>query len=164
MLKKNEKIELTSVLAKQMREADGFAICSFQGMSVKATDKMRRKLFEVNAQARVFKNRLVKHALIENKIEGMDEVLKNSTMVVIGREDALAALRVLGTVAKENEQFGFKAGYITGKLYAQADVVELSKLPGRIELIAMVLGGMTSVLAKFNGTLEALADKKEKSA
>ncbi|MGL5722657.1 MAG: 50S ribosomal protein L10 [Brevinema sp.] len=164
MLKKAEKIEVTSALAQELKEADGFVICSFQGLTVKASNKMRRELFAINAKARVFKNRLLKHALAANNFEGFDDVLTQSTMVVIGREDALATLRVLGKFAAENELLGFKAGYMTGKTYAKDDVIELSKLPGRIELIAMVLGGMTSVLAKFNGTIEALADKKEKSA
>lgn len=162
MLKKADKIELTKVLVKDIAEADGFAVCSFQGLSVADMSVLRRSLFEVNAKAQVIKNRLLKHALHENKITSMDEYLKESTMIVLGKEDTMAALRVLGKFAKEHEFLGFKAGVVAKTEYSKEEIIELSKLPGRIELIAMIAGGMNSVLSMFNGTLEALAEKREK--
>ncbi|MGL4394409.1 MAG: 50S ribosomal protein L10 [Brevinema sp.] len=162
MLKKADKIELTKQISQAIADADGFAVCSFQGLTVSDMNELRAGLFEVNAKAHVIKNRLLKHALHENKITSMDEHLKESTMIVFGREDAMAALRVLGKFAKAHEQLSFKAGVVSGTEYSKQEIVELSKLPGRIELIAMVAGGLNSVLSMFNGTLEALAEKKEK--
>lgn len=162
MLKKAEKIELTKVLIKDIAEADGFAICSFQGLAVDEMNELRRELFAINAKAQVIKNRLLKHALHENKITGMDDLLKESTMIVLGKEDAMATLRVLGNFAKKHELLGFKAGMVAKTEYSKEEIIELSKLPGRIELIAMIAGGLNSILSIFNGTLEALAEKKEK--
>ena len=163
MLKKADKIELTKVLVKDIADADGFTVCSFQGLTAAEMNDLRRKLFAVNSKAQVIKNRLLKHALHENKITSMDEYLKESTMIVLGKEDAMATLRVLGNFAKENKLFSFKAGVIAKTEYAQAEIIELSKLPGRIEIIAMIAGGMNSVISMFNGTLEALATKKEQA-
>ncbi|MGL4563314.1 MAG: 50S ribosomal protein L10 [Brevinema sp.] len=162
MLKKADKIELTKVISKAISESDGFAVCSFQGLSVADMNELRAGLFGVNAKAHVIKNRLLKHALHENNITNMDECLKNSTMIVLGKEDAMATLRILGNFARTHEHLSFKAGVVSGTAYTKEEVVELSKLPGRIELIAMVAGGLNSVLSMFNGTLEALAEKKEK--
>ncbi len=164
MLKKAEKVELTNVLSKEIAESDGFAVCSFQGLTVADVNTLRRELFGVNSKAQVIKNRLLKRALHDNNITSMDECLKESTMIVIGKEDAMATLRVLGKFAKENELLAFKAGFVSKQEYSKEEIIELSKLPGRIELIAMIAGGLNSVLSMFNGTLEALASKKEKEA
>lgn len=162
MLKKAEKIELTNVISDTIAKADGFAICSFQGLNVSAINELRRNLFEVNAKAYVIKNRLLKHALHANKITNMDDLLKESTILIVGLEDTMAAVRILGKFSKEHEELVFKAGVISGKEYAKEEIIEISKLPGRIELIAMIAGGLNSVLSIFNGTLEALEVKKEK--
>ncbi|MGL4367111.1 MAG: 50S ribosomal protein L10 [Brevinemataceae bacterium] len=162
MLKKAEKIKLTETLSKNIAESDGFVLCSFQGLSVAASNQLRRKLFEINAQAQVIKNRLLKHALHDNNISEFDEHLKNSTMIVLGREDSMAVVRALGDFAKENDSFTFKAGVLSKTPYSTQEIIEISKIPGRIELIAMIAGGLNSVLSIFNGTLEALAEKKEK--
>lgn len=164
MLKKAEKIELTKTLSQAIAESDGFAVCSFQGLTVADMSKLRRELFEANSKAQVIKNRLLKHALHENKITSMDDCLKESTMIVLGKDDAMATLRVLGKFAKENELLAFKAGVVAKTEYSKDEIIELSKLPGRIELIAMIAGGLNSVLSIFNGTLGALAEKKEKEA
>lgn len=164
MLKKAEKIELTKVLSQSIAESDGFAVCSFQGLTAADMNQLRRELFEANSKVQVIKNRLLKHALHENKINSMDEYLKESTMIVLGKEDAMATLRILGKFAKEHELLGFKAGVIAKTEYSKDEIIELSKLPGRIELIAMIAGGMNSVLSIFNGTLDALAEKKGKEA
>ncbi|MGL5955121.1 MAG: 50S ribosomal protein L10 [Brevinema sp.] len=164
MLKKAEKIELTKTLIQNIAESDGFAVCSFQGLTVADMNTLRRNLFEANSKAQVIKNRLLKHALHENNITSMDEHLKESTMIVLGKDDAMATLRVLGKFAKEHDLLAFKAGVVSKKEYSKEEIIELSKLPGRIELIAMIAGGLNSVLSMFNGTLEALADKKEKEA
>ena len=163
MLKKADKIELTKVLVKDIAEADGFAVWSFQGLSVANMNDLRSKLFAVNSKAQDIKNRLLKHALHENKITSMDDHLKESTMIILGKEDAMATLRILGNFAKENQFFGFKAGVVAKNEYTQAEIIELSKLPGRIEIIAMIAGGMNSLISMFNGTLEALANKKEQA-
>ncbi|MGL4676188.1 MAG: 50S ribosomal protein L10 [Brevinema sp.] len=164
MLKKAEKIELTNTLIQNISKSDGFTVCSFQGLTVAEMNVLRRSLFEVNSKAQVIKNRLLKHALHANNITSMDEHLKKSTMIVLGKEDAMAALRVLGKFAKEHNILDFKAGVVSKTEYSREEIVELSKLPGRVELIAMIAGGLNSVLSMFNGTLEALAEKKEKEA
>ena len=161
MLKKAEKIEVTKILTQEIAEADGFVVCSFQGLNAADMNGLRRELFAENAKIQVIKNRLLKHALHENKITSMDEYLKESTMIVLGKEDAMVAIRVLGKFAKTNDKLAFKAGFVAKTEYSKEEITEISKMPGRIELIAMIAGGMNSVLSIFNGTLEALANKKE---
>ncbi|MGL4388417.1 MAG: 50S ribosomal protein L10 [Brevinema sp.] len=162
MLKKADKIELTKQISQAIAKSDGFAICSFQGLTVSDMNELRSGLFGVSAKAHVIKNRLLKHALHENNINSMDECLKESTMIIFGKEDAMATLRILGNFAKTHEQLSFKAGVVSGTEYSKQEIIELSKLPGRIEIIAMIAGGLNSVLSVFNGTIEALAEKKEK--
>lgn len=161
MLKKADKIELTKALAQEIAEVDGFVVCSFQGLTVAHMSELRRELFNNNAKVQVIKNRLLKHALHENGITSMDEYLKESTMIVLGREDAMAAIRVLGKFAKTNDKLAFKTGFVAKTEYSREEIIEISKIPGRIEVIAMIAGGLNSVLSVFNGTLEALANKRE---
>ena len=64
---------------------------------------------------------------------------------------------------------------IDGKLFSSKDIEALSRLPGRLELLAMLMGtmnapirnmmyAMNGVASKLVRTLAAVADKKENSA
>ena len=87
----------------------------------------------------------------------------------------MAAAKVLNDFAITNEQLLIKAGAMEGKLMSQADLKALANLPGRQELLAILLGTLQApvqkfvqtlneIPAKFVRTLAAVRDSKQASA
>jgi large subunit ribosomal protein L10 len=66
-----------------------------------------------------------------------------------------------------------KGGYIDGTFFGPDGVAQISKMPGKKELLAQIAGGMNSILSRFAGDmrsvlssfagcLQALAEKQSK--
>lgn len=159
MLKKSDKITIVDNLSADLKSMDGFALVTFKGMTVAATMKLKQELRAIGAVAQVYKNRLLKLALHNNEISGLDPYLKNSTMFIGSKTDFMAALKTLVKFAKDNEQIALKGGVVAGDAYGDQQIIEISKLPGQKELIAMIAGAMNGVVGKFAGVLNAILTK-----
>lgn len=164
MLKKADKIELTKSLISNLDQAEGFVVCCFRGLTVLAMNSLRKQMFAVNAKVQVVKNRLLLRALGENSGISNKPSLNVSSMVILSKGDCLEALRILGSFVKEYPELELNAGVLSKVEYAPDQIIEMSKLPGKIEVISLLAGSMVSVLSIFNSTLEALVNKKESNS
>jgi large subunit ribosomal protein L10 len=83
--------------------------------------------------------------------------------------------KILFEFAKEAPALQIKAGLIAGAVYDKTKVDQFSKLPGRLELISMLMSVMNGparnlaaalndVPARLVRTLAAVRDKKESAA
>ena len=92
--------------------------------------------------------------------------------VAISYEDPVSLAKTLVDFAKDNNKFEIKAGLLEGKAIDTEAIKALAKLPGREELLAMLLGAMNgvprnlvSVLAavprSFLNVLNAIGEQKE---
>ena len=116
----------------------------------------------------VAKNTLV--ARVVGK-EEMNQSFNGQTGTVFSYEDEVSALKALVKFAKENDVVKLKHGLVGTTVYDANALEELSKLPGKTELIGMLLGRLNAPASKLVGVLkasqrdlvyalQAIADKK----
>lgn len=169
---REEKVKALEEIKNSLNGASGIVLADFKGVSVASLDKLRTNVINDGGVSKVVKNKLLKKALEEVNMNGMDPYLKENTIMFSSKEDILKVLKALADFSKENDKFVIKAGYLDGQVFDKAGIIAMSKLPSRKELIGMVAGGINSVLASFVGTLngvmttfvgtvEALEKKKE---
>ena len=138
-------------------------------------DALRRKLKQSGSRYFVIKNRLGKIALDEAGLSEFSGILKQRAAVGIGviREDPVKIAKVMIDFAKANKGFEVANGYLEGQVLTPEKIKELSQLPGREQLIAMVLsvlngpvtgfvGVLSSVLRSLCYAVNAVKEKKEK--
>ena len=76
------------------------------------------------------KNTLLKLALKEAGLEGLDDVLTGTTAIAIHQEDPIVAAKILGEFADKSKTFELKARYMDGKaLNACGSLPLWGKLP-----------------------------------
>ena len=85
----NQKKEEVTKLANEMKEPKLVLLTDYRGINVEDVTKLRTDVRNVNADYRVIKNNIVRRALQEAGIEGLDEQLEGPTAVVLGKEDYL---------------------------------------------------------------------------
>ena len=68
-------------------------------------------------------------------------------------QDPVAGAKVLSEFAKENESFVIKAGAMPNAVMSAQDIKALAQLPGREQLIAMLLGTLQAPMTKLVRTL-----------
>ena len=158
-----KKQQFVEELTEKLKNAAGGVLVDYKGISVEDDTKLRKALREAGVTYFVEKNSMLRFALHNIGIEGLDDVLEGTTAIAISNDDQTAPARILGeyiSKADEKSTFAMKAGFIGSELYDANGVTALSKIPSKEVLLAQLLGSLQSPLQKFAATVQAVADKK----
>jgi large subunit ribosomal protein L10 len=160
----------------ELKEAFGasedFIFTDYRGLTVEQITALRKELRTKGASYKVIKNNFARLAF--EQLEAPAEVanyLVGPTAVAISPKDANEVARILYTFTREAPVLKVKGGLLGGSVYDLAQVEAFSKLPGRLELISMLMsvmnGPVRNLAAALNDvpsrlvrTVKAIADKK----
>jgi large subunit ribosomal protein L10 len=143
---KQENIdELKSNLAK----ATSLVLADFRGIPVKADTTLRREFRANGCRYQVVKNTLLGKAIKGTPMEGIEKLLAGPTAIAYSFEDPAAPAKVAAKIAKAEEKFVIKGGYVDGKALDLKGVQALSQLPGKDELRATFLATLLAVPQNF---------------
>ncbi|ADG81172.1 50S ribosomal protein L10 [Thermincola potens] len=151
-----EKEAIVSMVKEKLQNSQGAVLTDYRGLNVAEITELRNKLREAKVEFKVIKNTLTKRAADELGIEGLDPYLEGPTAIAFGMEDPVAPAKILADFAKTHNQLELKVGILDGKVIDKAKIKELAELPSKGELIAKVLGGMSSPLYGFAGSLQGI--------
>ena len=147
-------------IKEKLEKAQSAVVIDYIGTTVAEADAMRKKLREANVDYTVYKNTLVKRAIVGTKYEGLAQVLDGPSAFALSYDDATAPARVLDGVMKEYKKMAFKAGVVEGVYYDAKGIEAIAAIPGRDELIAKFMGSIQSPVSKLVRTFQAIADAK----
>ncbi|URA10721.1 50S ribosomal protein L10 [Thermospira aquatica] len=169
---KQWKVDLVQNMIQELANMDGLVVLNFSGVTVKEMEEFRRQIEKGGGKVKVMKNRLLQKVLEARNITTMKNYLKGMSFVVYSDNDILSVLKIVTDAIKNNEKLALKTGYLDGQVMDAKSVIEMSKIPSRKELLAMIAGGISgvvgsfagalnSILTTFVGTIEALEKKQE---
>lgn len=172
MQTRQQKEAITGDLTGKLKEAKGVVFSDFKGLAVKDMSALRRELRAEGISFKVVKKTLMSIALKEAGIEADVLKMEGQIAVAISPQDEVAAAKILSKFAKTNENLKVTGGILEGKMLSIDEVVALSKLPSKQELLAKFVGTINAPVANFVRTLsgnlsglvrvlKAVADKKE---
>ena len=150
-------------LTDLIKNAAAGVIVDYRGISVADDTKLRKELREAGVQYFVEKNSMLRFALKNVGLEGLEDVLEGTTAIALSNDDQTAPARILGKYiegADDKSTFAMKAGFIGTEIYDQAGVTALSKIPSRETLLAQLVGSLQGPMQKLAATVQAVADKK----
>ena len=139
-------------------------IVDYRGLNVAEDTELRNKLREANVKYFVIKNRILKRAVEEIGMEGLDEVLHGPTAIAISSEDAVAPAKVISDFAKSNEKLEIKGGFMDGSVMSLDEVKKLAATPSFETLIAKMMGSLHSPMSGLARLLATIADGGEEIA
>jgi len=141
-LTKSQKIESSKALAEKLKSAPHLFFTEYQGMKFVELDELRAQLRPLKCKYAVVKNSLVKYALKNAGVDGVDpKTLKGPVgLIVAENDDPVAPAKVIAALGKKFPQLKVRAGYVSQKWMTPADCEKLSKLPGKQELMGKVVG------------------------
>ena len=155
-----QKKQLVAALAADLKESCTGVIVNYKGINVADDTKLRKQLREAGSTYKVVKNTMLKRALDEAGIEGLEGVLEGTTAIAYNKEDYVASAKILSEFAEKSKTFELKAGFVDGNVLDAAGVKELAALPPKEVLVAKALGGLNAPITGFvtvlNGTLKGL--------
>ncbi len=170
---REEKRTFVAEMRDRLARSEAIFLTDFTGLDVKAMTSLRREVKKARGEFLVVKNRLLLRAMAETDMPDISTYLAGPTGVVFGDETVVGAAKVVVDFAKENDDKPvFKVGVLESTVLEPEDIVRVSLLPSREELlsqVAGVLGGpmsafvsaVTGKTQEMAGLIGALRDKVE---
>lgn len=174
-MKIQEKQLIVDEIASKLREAQGFYLTDFTGLNVKSMTDLRTRLRKAGVEYVVIKNTLAQRALEGLDLPDIGEFFTGPTGLVISREDAVTAAKVLEEFAREHDNRPtVKVGIVERRSVSPEEVGRIAKLPPREQLLAELAGALQApmsqmvfliqgMLGEFVGLLEALRAERERA-
>ena len=164
----NEKIiakkqEEVSKLAEKIKNAKLVILTDYRGITVEDVTKLRADFRKSNSEYAVIKNNIIRRALAECKIEGLDDVLVGPTAILMDNNDYLAPAKTLYNYTKKNDSYKIKGAILEGKVISVEEIIELAKLPSREELLSKLAGSLLGTISKLAVGLDQVRVKKEEN-
>lgn len=158
-MNRNQKTDVISELNETFSRAKFAVVTDFTGLKVTELEKLRKNLRNSDAQIQVAKNTLLRLAVKGTAYEGLSESFTGTTAVAVGFNEPVGPAKILTAFAAEFKAFSIRLAALDGSLLTADDVLVLSKLPGREELLAKLLGTMSAVPTGFVRVLSAIPQK-----
>lgn len=156
------KTEAIEAAKKTLGEYNDFIFTDYRGLTVEQITTLRRKLRENNSAIKVFKNNFAKIAFADLNVENVSDYLSGPTAIAMAKEDSNETAKILFDFAKDVPAFQIKGAYVNKEIYDTAKIEAYSKVPGKKQLIAMLMSAINGPAQKLAATLQAYVEKLEK--
>lgn len=175
IVKVDQKKDIVAGIKSDIENSASLVLTAYKGLTVEEISDLRAKLAEVGGRFRVLKNTLVSRAVSGTNLEPLQEHLFGTTAVMFAGDDPVMPVKALAEFTKKHEKLEIKAGAIEGKPLSREQVIELSKLPTKEELLAKLLGSvnapatnlvyaLSGVVRKLVHAIEQIRQQKEAAA
>ena len=143
------KEENIAALKGDLAKATSLVLADFRGITVKNDTALRREFRLSGCKYQVVKNTLLGRAVEGTAMAGLEKLFKGPTAIAYSFEDPAAPAKVATKVAKAEEKFVIKGGYLDGRTLDKKGVEQLSNLPGKNEIRATFLATLLAVPQNF---------------
>ncbi len=155
------KEDAVKALKEEFGQYNGYIFTDYRGMTVAQITELRNTLRKNDAQYRVIKNRYAKLAFKDLGAAVADDQLIGPTAVALAKGDeSNVVAKALFDAIKNGAPMQVKGALVNGEVMDAAQIEAFSKLPGRLELIASLMGTMKAPVQKLAATLLAYLESK----
>ena len=166
---KEQKSEVIELLKGKFSQYNNFYVTDTEALTVEQVVKLRRACFNKQVEMKVAKNTLIKKALESldaERFAGVYDSLHKVTALMFSENPKDPAL-IISSFRNESkgEMPVLKAAFINGDVYMGNDqLVALTKIKSRNELIGEVIGLLQSPAKRVIAALLHNAEKKSEAA
>jgi len=165
------KTKAIAELKETLSSAQDFIFTDYRGLTVEQITNLRKLLRAKDVEYKVVKNNFAQIAFQQLSTPDVSAYLTGPTAVAITPKDTNEVAKILFDFLKEVPALQVKGALVAGSVYDASKTEAFSKLPGKLELISMLMSVMNgparSLAAALNDvpsrlvrTVKAVADKK----
>ena len=151
-----EKIAEVEAITERIQSAQSMVLADYTGLTVHQMTQFRRTCRASAVECRVVKNRLARIAADNADLAIMKDHLNGPTAIMFGPESQIDAAKIVVDFAKANEAMEIKGGFLDGAYLDKNQIVALSMVPSKDELIAKMMGSINSPVTGLAATLNAV--------
>lgn len=141
---------------QKFEKAESIVFYDYRGLTVQEVSELRNDFRDAGIEYKVIKNNILRRAVKENNIEGLDEILTGPTAAAIGYDDPVSGAKVLVNFIKKVKKTEIKVGILNGKVVNIDEIKQLANLPSREELLGKLAGSLNAPIAGLAMALNAI--------
>ena len=154
-MNRESKAKKVDELKDTFANAKFAVVADYRGLKVTEFEQLRISLREQGGQIQVAKNTLLKLAVQGTEFEGLTQDFTGTTAVAVSFDEPVGSAKALADFSKENEALVVRSAIFEGKVLSADDMVALSKLPSKEQLLGQLCGVLAAVPTKLVRTLNA---------
>ncbi len=159
-MNRTEKKETIAGLNRAFQDSELVIVTHNKGLNASQTDALRRATRAAGIKARVAKNRLAQIAIKGTNFEGIADLLKGPTVLLLGH-DLISSAKAAADFAKDNPSFVIVGGATGTETLDAAKLNMLASLPSMDQLRGKLVGLIQAPAAQLARLAQAYADKGE---
>lgn len=152
---KEQKQAIVNALGEKLRGAKSSIVFKHEGLPVSVTHELRDRCRAENVEVFATKKTLLERALEEQGIKDANvKSFEGGIAIAISQNDEVAGAKILKEFAKKYEALEFRGGILEGKVLSLEQVIQLSNIPSKIELLSKLVGSLKSPISGFVNVLQ----------
>jgi large subunit ribosomal protein L10 len=156
-MNKNEKTEIIAEVKEMIDKSSAVYLTDYSKITVADINNIRNEFRKEGVEYKVFKNTLFKRALDESgKFEKLSGHLVGMTGFAFTKDNPVAPAKVIKKYFDVSQKLALKACYIEDQYYEGKSLNELANLPTKPEIIAGILGSLSSPASGIVGAINAV--------
>lgn len=155
-MRKDEKVMEVKNLSERFEKAKALIFTAYRGLKVSEITELRMKLRKSSSSLKVVKNRLVKRALKEKGMAGLDQHFTEPTAIAASDVDPISPAKILVEFAKTHDKLILKGGFMDGNPLTAKDIETLARMPSREVLLSRALASMQAPATNLACVLSAI--------
>lgn len=156
----NKNVALLKAIQEKIGKSKSILLSDFKGVNAQDLNSFREDIRAKGGEVFVSKNTLLKIAL--NDMEGSEKAsdsLSGQTVAIVAYEDPISTIKSFFDFSKKVENLKAKGGFFENKFVDEKNLIEISKLPSKEELIGRLIGSLNSPVYKLVNTLNQSKSK-----
>ena len=156
------KKEVVANISEKLNQAQGIVVVHYSGLTVEEVTNLRSQCRAAGVEYLVLKNTLVRRALDDRQITGLDHTLEGPNAFAFSMKDPISAAKVVCDFIDKTktEHIAVKGGLMGNEVLDEKGVKALASMPSREVLLARLVGSLNSSISKFVYCLEAIRKQK----
>jgi large subunit ribosomal protein L10 len=151
-----EKVAVVDEVRERLAGSSASVITEYRGLTVAEMASLRQAVGALGGDFKVFKNTLVRRAIVGSGHEALADFLEGPTAIAFVTGDVSAVAKTLREFSRSNPLLVLKGGMFEGALLSSADLAALADLPSRDVLLSRFAGGLAAPLQQLASLLSAL--------
>lgn len=161
---KQQKIVQAKEISDKISKSQAVIVATYQGLTVKEIQELRKLAKEKDVELKVYKNRIVKKSIENTEFSSLSNSLVGANIYAFSYSDSISAAKVIYEYGKKHKQIQLVSGIVEGKVLNQEEVLDVAKLPTYEEALTMLATSLQAPIRQIGVGLKMLVDENKISA
>jgi large subunit ribosomal protein L10 len=152
-----QKVAVVEEVRERLDSSPAAVLTEYRGLTVSDMARLRHALRAAGADYKVYKNTLVRLAVVDGRHQALDQLLTGPTAIAFVNGEISAVAKALRDYARTNPHLVIKGGVHADAFLSAQELAVLADLPSREVLLGRVAGGIAAPLRQLASLMEALS-------